>query len=59
MKTLTINIKSYCLVHSDCLMVNEPMWRFKLAQLPWFCKECRGKYCSLCCSVESQMVSNG
>ncbi|XP_050436211.1 uncharacterized protein LOC126842981 [Adelges cooleyi] len=51
----TINLKDFlncsiCVfrVHRDCLIVNEPMWKFKLEKCPWLCKQCRQTYCSKC-----------
>ncbi|XP_050545758.1 uncharacterized protein LOC126908004 isoform X2 [Daktulosphaira vitifoliae] len=48
---------SICLVkiHKDCLIVNEPMWKFKLEASPWLCKQCRDHNCSKCLRNGSQL----
>ncbi|CAI6363822.1 unnamed protein product [Macrosiphum euphorbiae] len=40
--------------HRHCLIVNEPMWKFKLDLGPWLCKECRKQNCSKCLKDDSQ-----
>ncbi|XP_008186333.1 uncharacterized protein LOC100568619 [Acyrthosiphon pisum] len=40
--------------HKHCLIVSEPMWKFKLDLGPWFCKECRKQNCHKCLKDESQ-----
>jgi len=47
----------YFLAHKHCLIVNEPMWKFKLDLGPWLCKECRKKNCSKCLKDDSKSVS--
>ncbi|XP_015376030.1 PREDICTED: uncharacterized protein LOC107170429 isoform X1 [Diuraphis noxia] len=41
-------------VHKHCLLVDEPVWKYKLDDGPWFCKECRKQYCNICLNNESQ-----
>ncbi|XP_060857446.1 histone-lysine N-methyltransferase 2A-like [Metopolophium dirhodum] len=41
-------------VHKHCLVVSEPMWKFKLDMGPWFCKQCRKHNCHKCLRDESQ-----
>ncbi|XP_022174070.1 histone-lysine N-methyltransferase 2A-like [Myzus persicae] len=45
-----------CLIkaHRHCLIVVEPMWKFKLDICPWFCKQCRKENCNKCLKDESQ-----
>jgi len=45
------------LVHRECLLVNEPLWKFKLDLCPWFCKQCKKYNCSKCLGDESRSVS--
>ncbi|XP_029345573.1 uncharacterized protein LOC100166730 [Acyrthosiphon pisum] len=40
--------------HRHCLIVNEPMWKFKLDLGPWLCKECRKQNCSKCLKDDSR-----
>ncbi|XP_025196043.1 uncharacterized protein LOC112595157 [Melanaphis sacchari] len=35
-------------VHKECLIVNEPLWKFKLDLCYWFCDKCRKTTCSKC-----------
>jgi len=44
------NIKA----HRECLIADEPMWKFRFNLFPWFCKPCRNEYCCKCLKNESQ-----
>ncbi|XP_025208031.1 uncharacterized protein LOC112603595 [Melanaphis sacchari] len=47
-----------CLIkaHKDCLIVDEPVWKFKLDLSPWLCKQCRKQNCSKCLKDEGLKV---
>ncbi|XP_026823358.1 uncharacterized protein LOC113561247 [Rhopalosiphum maidis] len=40
--------------HKDCLIVDEPVWKFKLDLSPWLCKQCRRLNCSKCLEDKKQ-----
>jgi len=44
-------------VHKECLIIGEPIWKFKLKECPWFCDKCRKTHCSQCLDIETQLVS--
>ncbi|KAL4092007.1 hypothetical protein QTP88_026592 [Uroleucon formosanum] len=56
-KTELINC-SICLTkaHRDCLIINEPLWKFKLDLCPWICKQCRKQNCSKCLKDDSRSI---
>lgn len=45
-------------VHIACLIVEEPMWKFKLDLSPWFCRTCRKNHCSKCLQDNTYSVSS-
>ncbi|CAH1725105.1 uncharacterized protein LOC114131588 isoform X1 [Aphis gossypii] len=47
-----------CLIkaHKDCIIVGEPVWKFKLDLSPWFCKPCRKENCGKCLKEKSQVM---
>ncbi|XP_025405178.1 uncharacterized protein LOC112679542 isoform X2 [Sipha flava] len=40
-------------VHKDCLVIKEPMWKFKLDLCPWLCESCRQFHCCQCLKSET------
>lgn len=47
-----------CLIkaHKNCLIINEPIWKFKLDLCHWLCGQCRKQNCSKCLKDESQSM---
>lgn len=47
----------HILVHKECLLAIQPIWKFKLDACPWLCTECRVTHCSKCQKVKQVIVT--